>query len=132
MTVSFDHVDTDLYERRNQLCGAEEGNRFEAWRQIFHEHSGGGSLQTVGGFRRFIEYPRCERLNGLQKHLADWEELVRKYGKNLMQCSGELRTMALGVIPTDMETELMPKDVGFPYMAVDPRILPEAHRTSQT
>jgi hypothetical protein len=110
----FDHVDTDLYERRSQLCGSEDGNGFEAWRQIFLEHSGGGSLQTLGGFRRLIEYPRCERLNGLQKHLADWEELVKKYGKNLMTCPGELRAMVLGIIPSDMETELMPKDVEYP------------------
>ena len=52
-------------------------------------------------------------ISGLQKHLADWEELVRKYGKNLTQCPGELRTMALGVIPAGMETELMPKDVEY-------------------
>ena len=31
-----------------------------------------------------------------------------------MQCPGKLRTMALGDIPSDMETELMPKDVAFP------------------
>ena len=30
----LDHVDTDLYDRRNQLCGSEEGNGFEAWRQF--------------------------------------------------------------------------------------------------
>ena len=53
-------------------------------------------------------------LNGVKKHLADWEELVKKYGKNLMQCPGELRTMALGVIPTNMKTELMPTDIEFP------------------
>ena len=31
-----------------------------------------------------------------------------------MQCPGELRTIPLGEIPTDMETELMPKDIKFP------------------
>ena len=67
----FDHVDTELYERQNQLCGSEEGNGFEAWGLISLEHSDGGTLETVGSFRRFIEYARCERLGGLQKHLAD-------------------------------------------------------------
>ena len=30
----FDNIDTDLYERRNQLCGSEEGRGFEEWKQI--------------------------------------------------------------------------------------------------
>ena len=50
----IDHVDTNSYERRSQLCGSEEGNGFEASRQMFLEHTGGGSLQTLGGFRRLI------------------------------------------------------------------------------
>ena len=28
--LTVDRVDTDLYEWRNQLCGSEEGNGFEA------------------------------------------------------------------------------------------------------
>ena len=85
----FDFVCSELYDRRNQLTNFEAGNGFEAWRQIHLEFAGGGPIANVGGFRRIQEYPRCEDLKKLERHLADWEELINKYGQNLLRCPEE-------------------------------------------
>ena len=77
----FDFLDQNMYERRNQFTNGEAGNGFEAWRQMYLEYCGGGSIANVGGFRRIQEYPRCEDVRKLGQHLADWEEFVTKYGK---------------------------------------------------
>ena len=47
----------------------------------------------------------------LGQHLADWEEMIGKYGQNLMRCPEGLRTMSLGVIPKSCKDELMHKEV---------------------
>ena len=110
----FDFVCPDLYDRRNQLTNFEAGNGFEAWRQLHLEFAGGGPIANVGGFKRIQEYPRCEDLKKLEKHLADWEELISKYGSNLLKCPEELRTMTLGVVPRSVEDELIHKDQEYP------------------
>ena len=110
----FDFVNTNLYDRRTQFTNNEAGNGFEAWRQIFQEFAGGSSMANVGGFRRIQEYPKCEDIRRLGQHLADWEELINLYGKNLQSCPEELRTMTLGIIPSAFEDELLPKEVEYP------------------
>ena len=110
----FDFVDQALYERRGQFTNFEQGNGFEAWRQIHLEFVGGGAIANVGGFRRIQEYPRCDDLRKLHQHLADWEELVNKYGQNLMICPDELRTMTLGIIPRSHEDELLHREREYP------------------
>ena len=75
-----------MYERCNRFTNGEAGNGCKAWSQMYLEYSGGGAIANVGGFRRIQEYRRCEDVKTLGQHLADWEELVTKYGKNLMQC----------------------------------------------
>ena len=110
----FDYVNPALYDRRKQLTNCEPGNGFEAWRQNVQEFSGGSALANVGGFRRIQEFPRCDDVSRLGKHLADWEELITMYGQALMNCPAELRTMTLGIIPRCFEDELLPKDTEFP------------------
>ena len=104
----------NLYERRRQFTNNEPGNGFEAWRQLFQEFAGGSAIANVGAFRRIQEYPRCEDLNKLGQHLAEWEELITEYGKNLQSCPMELRTMTLGIIPRSYEDELLPKESEYP------------------
>ena len=78
------------------------------------EFAGGGPIANVGGFRRIQEYPRCEDLKKLERHLADWEELITKYGSNLLRCPEELRTMTLGIVPKSFEDDLIHKDKEHP------------------
>ena len=59
-------------------------------------------------------FPKCEDMKKLGQHLADWEEMIGKYGQNLMGCPGGLRTMTLGVIPKSYEDEFMHEEVGYP------------------
>ena len=39
---------------------------------------------NVGGIQRLLGFPRCEKLDKLTQHLADWQETLQKYGRNLM------------------------------------------------
>ena len=110
----FDFVNSDLYDRRQQFTNGEAGNGFEAWRQLFQEFAGGSAIANVGGFRRIQEFPRCEDIRKLGQHLADWEQLINQYGKNLQSCPVELRMMTLGIIPRAFEDGLLLKDVEYP------------------
>ena len=46
-------------------------------------------------------------MEGLSAHLDDWTECLTTYCSELLHAPGVLRSMLLGVIPTDFEDELL-------------------------
>ena len=104
-----DHISDGLYRRRYQLCGGERGNGLEMWRWLYAEFQGGSEAVRLGGSRRLQEWPRCQKLENLSGHLDEWVECLETHGTELMNAPGILRTMLLGVIPTEFEDELLSK-----------------------
>ena len=65
----------DIYDNRSNLCGGEESNGFELWRNLHVQYSGLDSLPVqVGGFKNFLKYPSCPNEAGLINHFAEWEK----------------------------------------------------------
>ena len=102
-------VSDSMYRRRTQLSGGERGNGFEMWRLLYAEFQGGSSAVTLGGTRRLQEWPRCNRLEALSAHLDDWVDCLQTHCIELLHAPGILRTMLLGIIPTEFEDELLTK-----------------------
>ena len=55
------------------------------------------------------EWPRCNNLGSLSSHLDEWVECLQTHGTELFNAPSILRTMLLGVIPTEFEDELLSK-----------------------
>ena len=91
------------------MCGgeAQSGNGFEFWRQLFMEHHGGEEAIQLGGIRRLQEWPKCNSLSNLKKHLADWQECLETHNKELLACPTVIRSMLMGIIPTKYEDEIL-------------------------
>ena len=102
-------VNDTIYGQRTQLCGgeAQSGNGFEFWRQLFMEHHGGEEAIQLGGIRRLQEWPKCNSLSNLKKHLADWQECLETHNKELLSCPTVIRSMLMGIIPTEYEDEIL-------------------------
>ena len=102
-------ISDSMYRRRTQLSGGEKGNGFEMWRLLYAEFQGGSSAVQLGGIRRLQEWPRCNKLENLSAHLDDWVDCLQSHCTELIHAPGVLRTMLLGVIPTEYEDELLTK-----------------------
>ena len=102
-------VSDSLYGRRVQMAGskAQEGNGFEIWRQLYHEHHGGANAVQLGGMRRLQEWPKCTSIGNLNQHLDAWLECLETHNQELLAAPNVLRTMILGVIPTEYEDEIL-------------------------
>ena len=98
-----------LYRRRTQLCGGEKGNGIEMWRYLYNEYQGGSDAVRLGGARRLQEWSRCNELDALSAHLDDWVECLQTHCTELLAAPGILRTMILGIIPTEFGDELSAK-----------------------
>ena len=98
-----------LYRRRVQLCGGEKGNGIEMWRWLYAEFQGGSDAVRLGGARRLQEWTRCNKMESLSAHLDDWVECLQTHCAELLAAPGILRTMILGVIPSEFEDELLAK-----------------------
>ena len=48
-------------------------------------------------------------MDQLLQHLDDWTECLQTYGSDLLAAPGILRTLLLGIIPTELEDELLSK-----------------------
>ena len=105
----IDWLSDGLYKRRVQLCGGEKGNGFEMWRYLYQEFHGGSDAVHLGGARRLQEWPRCTNIHSLAAHLDDWVECLQTHCADLLHAPGMVRTMLLGIIPTDFEDELLSK-----------------------
>ena len=105
-----DWLPKSMYTRRTQLAGGEFGNGFEMWRRLYIEYHGGMSAVEYGGVRRLQEFPRCTQMSKLSEHLDDWVDVLTTYGSELEHCPKLLRNMILGVIPTELETEILEKE----------------------
>ena len=104
-----DWLSDPLYRRRHQLSGGEKGNGFEMWRYLFQEYHGGSDAVHLGGARRLQEWPRCNNLAQLSSHLDDWVECLQTHCVEMLHAPGMVRSMLLGVIPTEYEEELLSK-----------------------
>ena len=102
-------ISDSMCRRRTQLSGGEKGNGFEMWRLLYSEFQGGSAAVQLGGNRRLQEWPRCNRLEALSAHLDDWVECLQTHCAELLHAPGVLRSMILGVIPTEFEDELLTK-----------------------
>ena len=98
-----------MYKRRTQLSGGEKGNGFEMWRTLLQEYQGGSMAVALGGSRRLQEWPRRNRLEQLSANLEDCVECLTTRCAELLRAPGVLRSMVLGVIPSDYEDELLAK-----------------------
>ena len=59
----------NVYERRVQLTGGEDGNGLELWRSLFQEFEGGAEQVIMAGITRFRKFPNCPHRSKLQAHL---------------------------------------------------------------
>ena len=105
----IEYLSDSLYKRRTQLCGGVPGNGLEMWRWLYLEFQGGSEAVMLGGSRRLQDWPRCNKMDQLSQHLDDWTECLQTYGSELLAAPGILRTMLLGIIPTELEDELLSK-----------------------
>ena len=65
------------------ITAGEEFNGFELWRHLFQQNSGGSAQLENLERAYFVDFPKCERLQDLQPHLAQWCQLKGKYGVGL-------------------------------------------------
>ena len=102
-------VSDKIYGRRVQLAGGEsqQGNGFEIWRKLYLEHHGGAEAVKLGGIRRLQEWPKCKDASHLAQHLDSWLECLETHNQELMHAPNILRSMILGIIPTDYEDEIL-------------------------
>ena len=105
----MEHLSDNLYRRRHQLCGGMRGNGLEMWRWLFNGFQGGSEAVHLGAPRRLQELPRCNKLESLSSHLDEWVECLETHGTELLAAPGVLRSMLLGIIPSDYEDELSSK-----------------------
>ena len=102
-------VNDTIYNRRSQLSGGEKetGNGFEIWRRLYQEHHGGAEAVKLGGIRRLQEWPKCTSIGNLTQHLDSWQECLESYNQELLNAPNVLRSMVLGIIPSEYEDEIL-------------------------
>ena len=105
----------DMYDNRSNLCGGEESNGFELWRNLHVQYSGLDSLPVqVGGFKMFLKYPPCPNEAGLINHFAEWEKALNKYGRQYISDPEVLRLMFIATLPKALEAKCQEKPHKFP------------------
>ena len=70
-----------LKGRKLGLCGNEQGNGLELWRQLFRDHAGTGDMIEESGRKALQNFPQCNDKNQLAAHLDARSQLVSEYGK---------------------------------------------------
>ena len=107
-TVKF--LGRDLQDDVLQLCGNEELNGLELWRNLFVLFNGNdATIIKTGGMQKFMQFPRCEDERKLLHHLTEWQGLLTKYAGHLRNDAATLRALILGIVPAAMEDKLTPK-----------------------
>ena len=97
-----------LYNRRLQLAGREFGNGFELFRKLRLKYEGTGTIMDVAGADCLHQSPRCRSEKQLEEHLDAWEEMLDKYGGQLIEYApGHVRVMLIKTLPSDIENELL-------------------------
>ena len=101
----------NMYNRRKQLSGGEQGNGLEMWRRLYTQYQGGADAVEYGGIQRLQEFPRypSKDLSRLSDHMDDWLDVLSQYGHELEHCPRMLRAMALKLLPRELEDEAMEK-----------------------
>ena len=105
----YDYLGTtfadDIFRHMKISAGGEEGNGFELWRGYYFELMGGDELMKVHGDRQFHNFPRCTDHSKLKRALEKWNLLKLEHGAGMPERN--LRTMLLGVLPEDLENDVM-------------------------
>ena len=105
----------DMCEQRIRLCGNEEFNGMELWRNLFILYSGNNkTVVNVNGLQNFMRFPRCESEGELLNHMSNWQTALVKYGGALKGEEGTLRALFLAILPKDWESKLKPKMLKYP------------------
>ena len=106
-----DRFSTNLYNRRVQLARgkAEEGNRFEIWRELYRQYAGGSHIVKFGGQLRLKDWPKCTSMAKLEVHLDGWQACLDEYGTEMYAGPNILRTMLIGTLPDELENEINEK-----------------------
>ena len=103
-------ISKDLFNDRLELCGNEELNGMELWRNLYVQYSGEGKLAVMtGGLQKFLAFGRCENQKTLLAHLSDWKAHLDLYGTHLKHDAHTLRGLFIGLLPKDMEDKLLSK-----------------------
>ena len=54
-------LNKDLFQDRLDLCGNEDLNGMELWRNLYSKYSGEGKLAALtGGLQKFLAFGKCE------------------------------------------------------------------------
>ena len=61
----------------------------------------------LGGMRRLQEWPKCTSIGNLTQHLDAWFECLKTHNTELLSAPNVLRSMLMGVIPTEYEDEIL-------------------------
>ena len=115
-TFTLKWLDEKIAKDRYHLCGGvgQENNGFELWRKLYTRYGGGSKIVSVGGFQRFTHFPRCENLQNLEGHMAEWERLKDEYAGSLKDDEAALRIMFLGILPEAEEQRVSIKEAKYP------------------
>ena len=97
-----------LCNRRLQMAGREFGNGFERFRKLRLKYEGTGTIMDVAGADCLHQYPKCRSEKELEEHLDAWEEMLDKYGGQLIEYApGHVRVMLIKTLPHEVENELL-------------------------
>ena len=107
-------LSTEILENHLQLCGGEEQNGFELWRNLHLQYAGTSQVVEVGGLQKFMKFPKCNDESKLVQHLANWEDQLTKYGEELRKTPEVLRIMMLDIVPTELANKINSKVKKFP------------------
>lgn len=65
------------------LPGGPNRNGFEVYRKLDLYHGKGSVKQRVKGLRQLQRYPRCDRLENLERELLNWKLLMQQFGNGI-------------------------------------------------
>ena len=86
---------------------SQKGNGFEIWRQLFVHFAGGTTAVKHGGQMRLKDFPKCRDSHKLKAHLDAWANCLEEFGAEMYAAPGMLTTMAIDLLPEDLENEVI-------------------------
>ena len=81
------------------------------WCRLFGDNKGSGDVVEYAGIEVVRDYPKCNNLSQLSMHLDRWKELLDNDGAELATAPRTLRSMFMGMIPKDLDTESLKQTI---------------------
>ena len=99
------------------LSGGKGRNGFEVVRKLWIYHGRGSIKQRVKGLRQLQRYPRCERMENLEKELLNWKLLMQQFGSTMDE--EHAFVLLCEFVPKQLEDELIRQNISSFKAALD-------------